>query len=805
MSTIQLPGLMTGIDTSALVQQLMILNSRRLAGYQVKKTDYEEQKSVLNELQTKVNALKSVISGLSDSDNLNVFNITSSDKDILTASASSGANPGSHSIEIGQLATTETWIQTTSAFDFETDYVGGGKFIYSYNYQETVITAVEDETTLEDLVGLINNDANNPGVTASLLYYDDAYHLVLNGNDAGSDYQILINAKSTEVWEMEDAFTEDSENATLSTKITELDQFTSGTWGGNEKITISGNNHFGDTISGELSVNANTKLEHLIEKINEAFDGTAKAVLENGKIVLTDSTCDSSSLSITLTYDPDAGNGGTTQLTLPDEVGDWDETAGGATTANLANFAVSDFTKSQAAQDSKVKVDGFPSDTPVSEVQTVTLGTAPDNDPDGGTFTLTYRGETTADIAWNATANDIEDALELLSTVDTDDITVSAPIDDGVTFTFANTLGDVGLIMINSSLTDGGVGVTASIAETTPGIDGWLSRSTNSITDVVAGVTLNLHDVTETDNPIEVTISRNRQTISSKISNMAIAYNALTSFLTEKTEYNDETEEMGILSTNLGVSFIKSQMRSPFFGLASGFNDETDSFLQASDIGLTVDHHGVMELDQDELDDALDEDFMDVIYLLGAVGIGDSDSDTIEFYECSEEHTTAGTYDVDITISGGIVTRALIKLSSESEWRNLTWSGEGSLLTGDSTFDDNGDPLYPENNLQLSVDLSVNDDFTATVYVKQGVVGALEDVLEDVLEAEGRLDVGLELVVSKIEQMETRIESEQSRLEDVEERLILKFARLERTLATLQQQMSTVSMLTQYTFGRTSI
>jgi len=105
----------------------------------------------------------------------------------------------------------------------------------------------------------------------------------------------------------------------------------------------------------------------------------------------------------------------------------------------------------------------------VPEIQTVTLATAPNNDPDGGTFTLTYGGETTAALAWNATANDIETALEALSTVNTGDISVSASIDDGVTFTFADTLDDVGLITINSSLTDGGVAVTGSIAETTKG------------------------------------------------------------------------------------------------------------------------------------------------------------------------------------------------------------------------------------------------------------------------------------------------------------------------------------------------
>ncbi|MFA5239049.1 MAG: flagellar hook-basal body complex protein [Phycisphaerae bacterium] len=106
----------------------------------------------------------------------------------------------------------------------------------------------------------------------------------------------------------------------------------------------------------------------------------------------------------------------------------------------------------------------------VSEVQTVTLATAPNNVPDGGTFTLTYGGETTAAIAWDATAAEIKAALEDLSTVETDDITVSGAIANGITFTFADTLGDTDLITMNSSaLTDGGVVITNSIAETTAG------------------------------------------------------------------------------------------------------------------------------------------------------------------------------------------------------------------------------------------------------------------------------------------------------------------------------------------------
>ncbi len=56
-----------------------------------------------------------------------------------------------------------------------------------------------------------------------------------------------------------------------------------------------------------------------------------------------------------------------------------------------------------------------------SEGQTVTItGT-----PTGGTFTLTWQGETTAAIAYNATAAAVEAALEALSVVNVGDVTVT--------------------------------------------------------------------------------------------------------------------------------------------------------------------------------------------------------------------------------------------------------------------------------------------------------------------------------------------------------------------------------------------
>jgi len=121
---------------------------------------------------------------------------------------------------------------------------------------------------------------------------------------------------------------------------------------------------------------------------------------------------------------------------------------------------------------------------PISEVQTAALSAAPAS----GTFTLTYGGETTAAIDWDATADDIKLALEALSTVEVDDITVSGAIADGVTFTFADTLGNTDLITITSSLKDAGaVDITASIAETTEGVPAVGSLGGNATASLVDG------------------------------------------------------------------------------------------------------------------------------------------------------------------------------------------------------------------------------------------------------------------------------------------------------------------------------
>lgn len=111
-----------------------------------------------------------------------------------------------------------------------------------------------------------------------------------------------------------------------------------------------------------------------------------------------------------------------------------------------------------------------------SEVQTLTIG----GTPDGGTFKLRFRGQTTGNITWSATNNTLRDnvdtALEALAIIPTGGVTVAVgTMTAGIgtlTITFSGTEAKKAQPLIAvavNALT--GSSPTVAVAETTPGVD----------------------------------------------------------------------------------------------------------------------------------------------------------------------------------------------------------------------------------------------------------------------------------------------------------------------------------------------
>lgn len=112
-----------------------------------------------------------------------------------------------------------------------------------------------------------------------------------------------------------------------------------------------------------------------------------------------------------------------------------------------------------------------------NELQSVRIS----GSPTGGTFTLTFDGQTTSSIAYNASAATVQSALEALTTIGSDNVSVTKDATSGVylvAFVEAFATQNVSQLTASSSLTGGsspGVAVSTAIN----GSMGWLSRVTD--------------------------------------------------------------------------------------------------------------------------------------------------------------------------------------------------------------------------------------------------------------------------------------------------------------------------------------
>ncbi|MBT0771809.1 hypothetical protein KIH74_22905 [Kineosporia sp. J2-2] len=131
----------------------------------------------------------------------------------------------------------------------------------------------------------------------------------------------------------------------------------------------------------------------------------------------------------------------------------------------------------------------------VNEQQTITIT----GSPTGGTFTLSYAGQTTAAIPYNATASAVRSALGALSTIGgTQNITVSGGPGPAtpyvVTFRGALGMADLAGVTASGSFT-GGTSPAIAVTQTTQGAPGFVSPGLVSEDGLSADLSNSSNDV----------------------------------------------------------------------------------------------------------------------------------------------------------------------------------------------------------------------------------------------------------------------------------------------------------------------
>ena len=134
-------------------------------------------------------------------------------------------------------------------------------------------------------------------------------------------------------------------------------------------------------------------------------------------------------------------------------------------------------------------------------------------------------------------------------------------------------------------------------------------RTSNALTDVVPGLTLNLKGLTTSS--ASVNLTRDNTPIKDKITALVSSYNDAVSIFKEVTDPKSTLPTYGAtLVGDSTVRAIKQQLRGMFTGISSTPGSSVSALWQ---LGISLDQSGVMSVDATKLDSALTNNYSDVV------------------------------------------------------------------------------------------------------------------------------------------------------------------------------------------------
>lgn len=211
-------------------------------------------------------------------------------------------------------------------------------------------------------------------------------------------------------------------------------------------------------------------------------------------------------------------------------------------------------------------------------------------------------------------------------------------------------------------------------------------KSSNTVTDVLAGTTLSLKK-TNVGSPTSVGTARDSAPVKSAIDAFVKAYNELDSTVDKLTGYDPATKKGGDLSGDNTVRSLAQQIRS---SLTSVVGSVSGGYSALSQVGITLDRTGQLQVDATKLQKALDTDPVAVQGLFATTGYS---KDSLVKYKGSTESTRAGNYDVNLSqlaTQGQIVgsSAAALTIDSSNDTLSVTVNGKAATITlAHATYD----------------------------------------------------------------------------------------------------------------------
>ena len=184
MASLSSPGIGSGLDVNGLVTQLVAAAKTAPQNAIDKRRDTNgAELSAIGSLKSALSAFQDSLSSLADGSAFTQFLATASSTDHFSAIADATAAAGTYSVDVQQLATAEK--ASSGAFAANTT-LSTGQLTIAVGTKSMTIAVGSGTSSLAQLAGAINRNANNPGVTAAVVHAADGDHIVLTSTRTGA-------------------------------------------------------------------------------------------------------------------------------------------------------------------------------------------------------------------------------------------------------------------------------------------------------------------------------------------------------------------------------------------------------------------------------------------------------------------------------------------------------------------------------------------------------------------------------------------------------------------------------------------
>ncbi len=170
-----------------------------------------------------------------------------------------------------------------------------------------------------------------------------------------------------------------------------------------------------------------------------------------------------------------------------------------------------------------------------------------------------------------------------------------------------------------------------------------IKRDSNTVSDLIKGVTLNLNAVSEEGKPVSINVTKDLSALKAKVQDFVGGFNEMMDTVTALTAYDAETQQGGVLLGDAVMRSFTTQLRRI---MGEGIRLGDNQTLSLADVGVTTQADGKLSFDEETFEALADKDPNIVANLFSMTG--NTQGDNLRYLGVSSK-TEVGTYRLSIT------------------------------------------------------------------------------------------------------------------------------------------------------------